>query len=145
MSSRSIRGRAIAFVLAALIIGFAPLVHAMCVGETHTATSAHMMADGSSMVMPDSGDASADDVSTGIAQASAMTQNSAMTQDSAMVLIALSLAPAFLVLLGFRLARRSSRDSLQIEVRRAIARWRPPPIFHQPTMVDSLSLGISRT
>jgi hypothetical protein len=103
------------------------------------------MADGSLMVMPDSGAASADEVSPAVAQGNALMQANAMPQGSAMVLIAISLAPAFLVLLGLRLARRSSRDSLQIEVRRAVARWRPPPIFHQPTMVDSLSLGISRT
>jgi len=95
--------------------------------------------------MPDSGAASADEVLPAVAQGNALMQANAMTQGSAMVLIAISLAPAFLVLLGLRLARRSSRDSLQIEVRRAVVRWRPPPIFHQPTMVDSLSLGISRT
>ena len=60
-------------------------------------------------------------------------------------LIALSLAPACLVLLGLRVARRVTRDSLRVAVRRVVGTWRLPQISHRPTMVDLLSLGISRT
>jgi hypothetical protein len=60
-------------------------------------------------------------------------------------LIALSLAPACLLLLGLRLARRVTRDSLRVAVRRVVGTWRLPQISHRPTMVDLLSLGISRT
>lgn len=163
MSARSIRGRAIAFVLAALILGFAPLVHAMCVGQTHNATSTHMMPDGSTMAMPDGSTMVMPEVNAATTTLEAPTVfQSVLTvlrgtagelvnpvgsvnELTLLGLIALSLAPACLVLLGLRLARRVTRDSLQVAVRRAVATLRPPPILHRPTMVDLLSLGISRT
>jgi hypothetical protein len=149
MATRSIRSRAIAFVLAALIIGFAPLVHAMCVGQTHNVSATHMMADGSTMVMPEAGSAPASGAEPIISEAKVIgltTEAGGPMDDLTLLgLIALSLAPACLVLLGLRLARRVNLDSLQVAVRRKVASWRPPPIFHQPTMVDLLSLGISRT
>jgi hypothetical protein len=149
MTPRSIRSRAIAFVLAALILGFAPLVHAMCVGQTHNASASHMMADGSIMFMPEAGSAPLSNASPIVSEAKVIgltAEAGGPTGDLTLLgLIALSLAPACLVLLGLRLMRRVNRDSLQVAVRIKAASWRPPPIFHRPTMVDLLSLGISRT
>jgi hypothetical protein len=108
-----------------------------------------MMADGSTMVMPEAGSAPVSDASPIISEAKVIgltTEVGGPIGDLTLLgLIALSLAPACLVLLGLRLARRVTRDSLQVAARRMVASWRPPPIFHRPTMVDLLSLGISRT
>jgi hypothetical protein len=154
MLARSIRGRAIAFVLAALILGFAPLVHAMCIGQTHNATSTHTMPDGSTMVMPEPSGAitleaptAFQSVLTGLPENAGelASPGGSFNELTLLGLIALSLAPACLALLGIRGARRVTRDSLQVAIRKVIAGCRPPPIFHRPTMVDSLSLGISRT
>jgi hypothetical protein len=153
MSMRRIQGKVLALVLAALIIGFTPLVHAMCVGQTPMTTSAHMMADGSAMAMPsmhqqhekhqqhqqlhqDQTEVSG----TGII-------SNAGVQDGMILLglIALSLAPACLAKIRVWFSRSTRREKQKHSAGNGPPNWRLPVILHRPTMVDLVSLGISRT
>jgi hypothetical protein len=147
MSMRRIQGKVLALVLAALIIGFTPLVHAMCVGQTPMTTSAHMMADGSAMAMPsihqqhqqlhqDQAEVSG----TGIISNSGV-------QDGMILLglIALSLAPACLAKIRVWFSRSTRREKQKHSAGNGPPNWRLPAILHRPTMVDLVSLGISRT
>lgn len=149
MASKYKSGKVIALVLTALIIGFAPLIHALCVGQPVSALSTHVMADGSSMTMPNLGSKAEEpattEVVTGI-QTYLMSNNTlgAIGDSSLIGLIALTLAPACFVLVGLLLSRRLRVWSVKI-LQVIQSRWQPPPIFHRPTMVDLTSLGISRT
>jgi len=153
MSMRRIQGKVLALVLAALIIGFTPLVHAMCVGQTPMTTSAHMMADGSAMAMPSMHQ-----------QHEKHQQHQQLHQDQAEVsgtgiisstgvqdgmillgLIALSLAPACLAKIRVWFSRSTRREKQKYSAGNGPPNWRLPAILHRPTMVDLVSLGISRT
>jgi len=128
MAKRKLRFRATALFLAALIFGFAPLVHSMCVGEA-VSVSQHVMTDGTLM---------ATDVS----------QHDADHTDEGILLglIALTLAPAFLALrrLWRYFKQLLSAPQLTNRLDRRLD-CKPPKILHRPTMVDLTSLGISRT
>jgi len=150
MSMRRIQGKVLALVLAALIIGFTPLVHAMCVGQTPMTTSAHMMADGSAMAMPSIHQQHQQhqqhQLHQTLVSGAGIISNSGV-QDGMILLglIALSLAPACLAKIRVWFSRSTRREKQKHSAGNGPPNWRLPVILHRPTMVDLVSLGISRT
>lgn len=148
----------IALLLTLIVFGFAPLFHAMCIGQVNTKVHTHLMADGTIMstmnnmahanhVMPQASHSGVP--FSVVAQASAASPLESWSLSVGALhpgQIMLLLVPAIIVLLlCFWLAKPRGSTALHRCQRILFRGLRPPQILHRPTMVDLISLGISRT
>lgn len=142
-------GGILALVLAALILGFAPLIHALCIGQPSVTSSTHVMADGTVMTMPATGQAMASssiEVSSSDTFASAVTSHNNTSDSSGLIgTIALSLLPAFLVAVLCWLFRKPIQDAISDPANLLDRLMRAPPLLLRPFSVDLNQLNISRT
>ena len=149
MARWRIRGGILALILAALIVGFAPLIHALCIGQPSVASSTHVMADGTVMTMPateQSIGTSSTDTSASGTYASTATSHSGAPDTSGLIgTIALSLLPAFLAAALCWLFREPIHDALSNPAHLLERLMRAPPLLLRPFSVDLNRLGISRT
>lgn len=148
----------LALLLTLIVLGFAPLFHAMCIGQANTKVHTHVMADGTIMstmnnmahanhVMPQaSHSAVAFSVATQASEATPLESWSFSVGALHPGQNLLLLVPAIIVLLlGFWFAKPRGSTALHRCQRIRFRGLRPPQILHRPAMVDLISLGISRT
>lgn len=136
--------------IVALLAGFAPIFHSLCIQATQFSSTSHVMSDGTVMyhaphtdTQPTSG---------------SMTHNQSDTTDPTPVkspgvplggdpltLVAMFLLPACLALIGFLLATRKLVEQKFSDTIFRLQSARPPTWRHFPNAVNSLAFGISRT
>jgi hypothetical protein len=159
MTNRASAGKWLALLLTSLILGFAPLFHAVCIGATAAHGSSHTMADGTVMSITSH---SPNDLSMSH-QAPTLyeptlqtltlqtpTLQAPLTKAFGSSLSSLSqnlllLVPALVILLGFWFARHRASGPYRKCQQTLFRGLHPPAVLHRPTMVDLMSLGISRT
>jgi hypothetical protein len=154
MTTRASAGKWLALLLTSLILGFAPLFHAVCIGATAAHGSSHTMADGTVMSITSH---SPNDLSMSH-QAPTLqtltlqtpTLQAPRTKAFGSSLSSLSqnlllLVPALVILLGFWFAKRRASGHDRKCQQTLFRGLHPPAVLHRPTMVDLISLGISRT
>lgn len=131
--------RHIALSLAALIIFFAPLIHAICVSAPMTTGTAiaHVMPDGSVMQMGSDANAETQGNPTSPAQPTAPVEKN--------VFIVLVLAPALTLLLAVIYLKHKELLVFRLQNSHVVGLAKPPPIRIGLTRVNLIELGISRT
>lgn len=137
--------------IVALLAGFAPIFHSLCIQATSTSASIHIMADGTSM-----GNATGFDTTIALdstANALAVSHDPApfsapekpLGEGNPLTLVALFIVPACLLLVGLVLLFRKATE-LKCSVRFFTALLaRPPTWRYFPNAVNPLAWGISRT
>jgi hypothetical protein len=140
--------------LAALLVGFAPVYHALCVQpDTTTSSSTHVMADGSVMEMHKASEIVANTpmLAKSLNGASLQAYSPLAQSDlpfkgnEPLTVIVVFLLPACLLLVGLFLAIRKSTELRRLELTLRNLVVRPPIRSFRPHSVDLLALGISRT
>lgn len=140
--------------LTALLVGFAPIYHALCVQPASvSSTTTHVMADGSVMEMHKASETGANTpmVAESFTHASIQAYSplaqsgSPFNGNDPLTVIVLFLLPACLLLIGLLLAIRKSIEVQRLEPTFRNLVVRPPIRGFRPHSVDLLQLGISRT
>jgi hypothetical protein len=135
-------------IVAALMVGFAPIFHALCVQPMNHSISSHVMADGSVMHMSPSVHLNNPAGNAQLSLIEKLPQNQGgMPLDGGepFTIIALFIVPACLLLVGIFLAIRKSHYLVFQRILLPKIYLKPPRISYFPNYVDSLALGISRT
>jgi hypothetical protein len=135
-------------IVAALMVGFAPIFHALCVQPMNHSISSHVMADGSVMQMSPSVHLNNPAGTAKLSLIEKITQNQGgipLDGGEPLSMIALFIVPACLLLVGIFLAIRKSHYLVFQRILLPKIYLKPPRISYFPNYVDSLALGISRT
>lgn len=135
-------------IVAAVMVGFAPVFHALCIQPVNHSISSHVMADGSVMQMNPSVDLNNSAAMDPLSLIEKLPQNQGgMPLDGGepLSIIALFIVPACLLLVGIFLAIRKSHYLVFQRILLPKNYLKPPRISYFPNYVDSLALGISRT
>jgi hypothetical protein len=143
------QSRFLALIVTALIVGFAPLIHALCIGQPSDTSSTHVMADGTVMTMPaseQSMESPSTDAPTNRTFESTTTSHSSAPDTSGLIgTIALSLLPAFIAAVLCWLFRKPIQDAISDPPNLLGQLMRAPPLLMRPFSVDLNRLSISRT
>lgn len=137
--------------IVALMAGFAPIFHSMCIQASSTSASSHIMADGNIMGIESEADTTM--VSDSTAHALAVSHDQApvnapgkpLGAGDPLTLVALFIVPACLLVVGFLLLFRKSTELKFSETFFTALLARPPTWRYFPNAVNPLALGISRT
>ena len=136
--------------IVALMAGFAPIFHSLCIQATQTSSSSHIMADGTIMGM--AADAGTTTASGSTTHAHAVSHDQVPMNTSGMplggdplTLVTLFIVPACLLLVGFLLLFRKTTELKFSTTFFTNLLARPPTWRHFPNAVNPLALGISRT
>jgi hypothetical protein len=135
-------------VVTSLMVGFAPIFHALCIQPMNHSISSHVMADGSVMqIIPsvDFNNSGAPDQLSLIEKLPQIPGGMPLDSGEPLSLVALFIVPACLLLLGIFLALKKSHNLVFRKIFPPKINLKPARIGYFPNRVDSLALGISRT
>lgn len=136
--------------IVALLAGFAPIFHSLCIQATSTSASSHIMADGTVMGIAPQADTTTMSDTPSLTQA--VNHNEAPVKTplvplggDPLTLVALFIVPACLLLVSFLLLFRKTTELKFSTTFFTALLARPPTWLHFPNAVNPLALGISRT
>lgn len=145
-----LKGKALAkwlvVTIVALLAGFAPIFHSICIEATQNGSASHVMADGTVMVMSSSSDSKSSQATHVNSEIPTPMQEPGLPNGGdPFSLVAMFIVPACLLLVGLLIV---VRKSVVLGIMQRFYRFqsaRPPTWLHFPNAVNQVALSISRT